>query len=65
MKRVNLSNANHAKTPCNTFSSRTIIVNFRVSPSEWKLLLRKAGGRGRLSSWIRMKLGIEKRETKP
>jgi len=38
-KRVNLSNANHAKTSCNT---RSIIVQFRVTPKQWKLILRKA-----------------------
>jgi len=49
---------NSAKTVCNT-NSRRIIVNFRVSVKEWKLLLRRAGGKGKLSRYIRRKLGIE------
>jgi len=48
--------ANNAKTPCIT---KDIIINFRVTPKQWDTLLERAGGEGKMSSYIRRKLGLK------
>lgn len=55
-KRDSLPAPQPSKIHCNT---KPIIVNFRVSVKEWEHLLRKSGGKGKLSRYIRKKLGLE------
>jgi hypothetical protein len=47
----------NSETQCNT--KRNIVVPFRVSWKEYKQLIQKAGGKGKVGQYIREKLGIE------
>jgi len=50
-----------SKGVCNTKTqTKTIVIPFRVTVQQWKQLLRKAGGKGALSGYIRKKLGFSK-----
>ena len=55
-----MSSQNTSKSACNTLTSnRSIIVTFRLTWSEYKKLENKAGGKRKISSFIRTKLGFE------
>lgn len=56
-KKRTLSYATGSNVRCNT---RPLIIPFRVNVAEWKLLLKKAGGKGNVSNFIRKKLGFSK-----
>ncbi len=47
---------NHCKSGSNT---KSILIQFRVTPQQWKKLLQKAGGKGKVSNYIRRKLGFK------
>jgi hypothetical protein len=47
---------NSSEMRCNT---KDIIINFRVTAEEWECLLERAGERGKLSRYIRRKLGLK------
>lgn len=46
-----------SRIPCNT--KRVIILPFRVTWKEYQSLIQKAGGKGKLSAYIRKKLELE------